>query len=291
MKTKVTIMGIHRKYVGDQLVDDLKEIYKDDKPNHYFSAPHLLEDDPVVKKILDRLSEAGMNPRISKSGKGEIDYEKEYIFRRFHVYEPSDFEGLDYLALNPHEATPAGYRTDGLIELMRAGLNKTADLMVMGAGWYVVPDRIKAVIESSDLVGPMFRPTRLIDDPGPRKKYFDWQEEFGSTWWELTSEIAMPPLSDTVEVRDRNSQPLKDRQDFSNGFYPVDGFYARPELHYRRSEMDAMPAFDLAKTYEPMGINEESDARPLIASRRFYDFCREKQIKTEWVPIRIEEDR
>ncbi|MEM8781537.1 MAG: hypothetical protein AAGE65_01660 [Planctomycetota bacterium] len=295
MKYQVTISGLHSKDLGEDFISELKGIFDDGHPSHYFSMGKVDENDERIPAVLSKLADAGLEPWEEES---RFISGQEFAYIRFRIYEEEDFENCDYFMLNPSASTPSGYRVDGLIELKlrgedrmysSSGLNQIADLMCINAGWYIVPERTKARLEASDLAGPSFRPTKLITGYHTNKEYFDWQQELGSEWWELISDVIMPPLSETTELRDRKSQPLTDRHDFSGGVYPREGFFDTAEFHYRRSDLEAMPLFDLARTYEPMGVKAEYDQRPLIASRRFFDFCCEHDIETNWVPVRIDD--
>jgi hypothetical protein len=62
-------------------------------------------------------------------------------------------------------------------------------------------------------------------------------------------------------------------------------------LHYRRSDLEDLAPFDLARTYEPFGNYSGYDRQncSLIASKKFYEVCVANKLKTDWVPVRIEE--
>jgi hypothetical protein len=66
------------------------------------------------------------------------------------------------------------------------------------------------------------------------------------------------------------------------------GFFGHPELRYLRSEIESLGPFDLACTFEqhspdPLG-------RPLIASRRFYQVCRDHKLGVRWIPVHLEDE-
>jgi hypothetical protein len=83
---------------------------------------------------------------------------------------------------------------------------------------------------------------------------------------------------------------IRDGQDFSNGMQRSEGLFAHPELHYRKSDLERLEEFDLARTFEPFG-NHRGYQRlfcPLVASRRFYETCVANKLKTGWAPVRID---
>jgi hypothetical protein len=106
-------------------------------------------------------------------------------------------------------------------------------------------------------------------------------------WWELTSDFELPPLSPAMDLRDNNGNPIA-RGEVSNGCHRYEGLYIHPELHYRAEDLETMKPCDLAWTAESFGGVPSADARVLIASNRFYRFCVDHALKTEWVPVRID---
>ncbi|MDB5290088.1 MAG: hypothetical protein JWL69_1329 [Phycisphaerales bacterium] len=178
------------------------------------------------------------------------------------------------------------------MRLLDGYLKKSVQIGFTMPTWHVVPDRVKKLIEHSDLGGVTFKPTLLLSgtyadaDAQP----IPW-DSYGEPWWELDANLTMPPLSDSMMFTDSDGRVLKER-DFSNGFHRKEGLYLHPELHYRALDLAKLPPFDLARTYEPFGNRRGYDRTdcPLVASQRFYDFCEQHGLKTGWVPVRIEQD-
>lgn len=286
VKITVSLLGVNARKHGQELVDELHAIIPDKRGfSRIFAPAHIPEDDPRLAKVIARLDEAGL--RVSEPGRADAE-PNGYMLRRFREYEPSDFEGVQLRSLHVKEMSSACFRRDGLLELSRKRFNKDADIAVQGAGWYVVPRRIKELFESSELKGVAFKPCRLIEGYAEHRRYFDWHEELGDTWWELTSNIVMPPLSDFLEFRDRFGNLMADRTDFSQGCFPREDHFAFPELHYRRADLEQMPEFDLARTFEPFSYPAEAEEHPLVASPKFWEFCEDHGIRIGWRPVRID---
>jgi hypothetical protein len=153
----------------------------------------------------------------------------------------------------------------------------------------IVPDRTKRVLQHADLRRVVFHPTALVAGrtPEEREKVIQW-DKHAEPWWELTSDLILPPLSPSVSLFDQDGNPIRD--DFSNGCYAVEGQYSSPILSYRRSDLQSIGGFDLAKTFEIFGAKGSKDMRLFIASRKFYDFCKSNQIDAAFTPVRVEGD-
>ena len=151
---------------------------------------------------------------------------------------------------------------------------------------YIVPERIKRQLEAAGLLRMVFR--QVVPMTAPMDGDPTTWSKTREPWWELRSDLVMPPLSATAQLRDMNARPIQNG-DFSRGVILFDDFCSYPERHYPSSALRSMPPFDLARSFEPSGYPEH-DYHFLIASRRFYEFARENEFDVRWVPVRIDPD-
>jgi hypothetical protein len=160
---------------------------------------------------------------------------------------------------------------------------------------YLIPDRVKRILEGFQGVGVAFKPTVLDESRSPEMQILISWDDVGDEvrsepWWELTSNLLMPPVSKDQDLVDSKSRPVISRSPLpEKGVRFVEDNYAEPELKYDRDSLATMAPveFDLARTYEALAPDPKDDQRLLIASKRFYEFWTKNGLKCEWVPVRI----
>jgi len=106
--------------------------------------------------------------------------------------------------------------------------------------------------------------------------------------WELTSEFVLPPLNNASLLFNNDGQPFDG--DYDKGCFLVEGCYWPGELHYKRSTLQTVGPFDLARTHERFGNKDSVSFPRLIASRNFYDFCKNQKLNLDWWPVRVDPD-
>jgi hypothetical protein len=113
---------------------------------------------------------------------------------------------------------------------------------------------------------------------------------FAEGLWELSSDLVLPRLSPRCQLQDEKGEPVRD--DFSTGIFLREDLYQPPELRYTRSSIRKVEPFDLALTYEPLSgwYPTWEWYRHLVASKRFYEFCKARKLKMDWIPVRIDPD-
>jgi hypothetical protein len=95
-----------------------------------------------------------------------------------------------------------------------------------------------------------------------------------------------------MDLRDYRGNEYRPETSFQ-GCLRAGGKDSNPQLRYRKSDLDKMPDWDLAFTFEALVAGRPVAGpydRSLVASKRFYEFCRENGLKTDWVPVRIDPD-
>ena len=291
--TEYARINIGKNDAGEEVFSQLLSLYPENKWNNTFIyyGPMVHSRTQEILNLLrlydrkpwDNTSVGIKNPRVNFTFQ---------IEKKYNAKELSSFLFLEVRPLDDAHIFDSPRREDKLMRLLQGYLKEDVDIGFTMPTWYVVPDHVKRVLEEGRFAGIVFRPIHLL--PGlavtAETPVVPW-DQYGEPWWELDSDISLPPLSDSMTFTDMNGKILKNR-DFSNGFHRRDGLYVHPELHYKAANLEVFGCFDLARTYEPFGNRkgyERSDC-PLVASQKFYQFCLKHRIKTNWVPVRIDPD-
>jgi len=215
----------------------------------------------------------------------------------FREFDESDLAVAKYLVLGfDHMAACADRDEEGRIRINATTLPRKAGLSWCHCG-YLVSETARRALISSGLNCLKFRPTSIGDHSSVDEGENEVVEYDGRTWWELTSDVILPPLrlGDGLVLLDCEGRPVRPG-DFTNGCFPREGAVQNPELRYKASELAAMPPFDIAKTFEIFGNRPyagrppSDDNRMTVVSQRFYQLCRSIDEKVSGRPVRIIED-
>lgn len=226
-------------------------------------------------------------------GEKRRDDLREYSVYLFRIYDKSDWDDAQYLELWPsgeHCITNEGRDSHGRLMLARptlkhprrVGLSLTAATL----GVVLVTQHARDVLDRCGLHGLRFRPTVLVRGTGLREhatRPIPWDQYKSSLpWWELTSDIVLPSLSPSLDLRNwKTRQPFRPTERLTACSLPA-------ELHYRRADLAALPPFDVAHTFENFGPAHSPSYRTVV-SKRFYDCCVAHALKSHWAPVRIDE--
>ena len=156
-------------------------------------------------------------------------------------------------------------------------------MLGLGSNTYIATQRVRDALEFANLKGLKFLP---VEKSYHSVDYDLYDEE--DTWWELESDLELPPVSPSMTLETRDGRPF--RGDFTEGCLRREGFHTHTELHYRKSDLERYGPFDAARTYEhfhPRGPAPMS--RAFVVSHRFYQICRDHGIRTRFVPVRIDD--
>jgi hypothetical protein len=273
--------------ISKRLLEQLCAIYPEGRTGsqgHCFRST-LPVDDARTGAILYALKQAGMRPW--KSGR-ERDNTRDYFFELQRIYDPSDLDACEFLELTAQgdEVVMKGEpRLEGRT-VAKIGEPGKADICMLGicSCTYITVQRARDALEAANLKGLKFLP---VEKSYESIDYDLYDEE--DTWWELESDIELPPLAPSMTLETRDGKPF--RGDFTEGCIRREGFYTHPELHYRRADLERIGPFDAARTYEhfhPRGPAPLS--RAFVVSQNFYRVCRNNGIKTRFVPVRIDNE-
>lgn len=275
MRTLVKF-GLFPDEVGNQAYQEILKIYPEGDKGHYINFA-LFEDDPRVPAALGCLERYGFNP-----WEGFVKREpNELRIRLERVYDEEDYEGASYFV--PKPCVDMGSLTErsqaGLLQLETQEVKPKADVGFVSWPFVVVSSRVKQLLEPEAFQHVLIRPTEVV---GRHKERFEGQ------FWELTSDLTLPPLSPYCTLRNDNGQPFD--RDYNKGCHYREGLYTEPELHYTASALKEAEPFDVALTHERFGIKEAVAFRRMVVSKCFYNFCVANQLKMNWVPVRVDPD-
>ena len=291
MNTSTLISGLFVSDIGVPLFRALTRIHPEGQrgsDGHSFHAL-LPTHDPRTIQLLRVLSDAGFKPWQSDR---PDERSQRYTFELRRIYEPVDLEGLEFVELCPSAYGGGEYRDEktGFVKLDVHNLDNSLDFLAARNERYVLPERVKRIVESAAMRHVVFRPALLCDSSQRVEgsdKVIPW-DNWGPPWWEISSDYTLPQVSPALDVRDFNGKPVE-RGNPHIRYLRKEGFYLHPELRYRRQELEGTEPFDLARTFECFGGEPRWNERTLVASKRFYQFCIDRGLKAGWVPVRIDE--
>lgn len=283
MRVRVFIT-VQQDEVGDALFDRLRGIQPIDPRLTLFDL-RLPEDDPRTVNVLRELENAGLRPWLDVFRPREK--RQEYSIYRYREYDDRDHSCCNALRLEPQDEVSGVLRNEsGLVRLGPRGLDSRIDIARTEGSAIVVPDRVRGLLETRSLRGLRFCPTVLYDRRELERQSVRWgSKEFPEPWWELTSELTLPPMSPAVVKTTPKGDPVP--RDFQGMLMLREPPFTGVEFHYLKSDLRRFGDFDLAQTFERFGT--QPDDRWLVASKRFYEFCKANKIKCGWVPVRIDE--
>ena len=284
MKTLIKLLGINPQEVGQENYDHLITLYPEGASPRSFTC-ELFEDDIRLHQILEFLHTHGCTP-----WKGFVEIQPgQFWMRAERVYEQADYEQAAYFVPRPVEQfMPYDIRTaDDLLRLESTLLQPEKQIGFVGWASVVVTNALRLRLQQAQLRRLSFRETVIEDNDEAEERYAEGVEkrqEVFDPFWELTSDLILPPMSPDSKFVDHDGQPFIG--DLSKGCFLYDGFLHEPEPHYLAGSLEAAAPFDLALTHERFGNYEGVSYRRLIASKGFYNFCVSNHLKMNWIPVR-----
>lgn len=274
--------------IGTPLATRLAEIYPEGNGPALFHL-RLAEDDPRTRAAMDELRRGGWHPRAGSSGLADASHR--YWIAFWREYAPDELARCRWLCPLPLGSVVGLTRDKGgriELDLTIRGFPEACDLAGTGSSWSVVPERVKSQLESIELSHVRFRETVLRDVRDGPSVPLEWGSYADSEpWWELTSDIVLPPMSPRMMILDWEKNRVSSGYDAACVLKdPNDPRVRYPELHYRAEDMRSVGEWDLALTFERTAARD--DARLLVASKRFYDAWRECGLRADWVPVRLD---
>jgi len=285
MRATATITSIKLDTVGNEIFEDLCRIYPKGDQKRWFECT-LSEDDPRFQAVIDRLTHAGFQPWSDHFRKRQSN---EYCLRLDREYTAEDLQDVLYFEPRPISYCEGLTRDlDGRIEINVDRLERDAGIAVAFSTLLVVSTQNKTELEHERMQHLGFRPTVLIDE---FEGSIPWSD-YGDEYWELTSDLSLPPLSTSCKLLHEDGQVFTG--DFPRGCYVEKGLFLHGEIRYNASDLATVGEFDFARTREQFGgrnrgYKDIDASKGLVASRRFYDFCNARGLGVEWIPVYVEE--
>lgn len=220
---------------------------------------------------------------------------KEYWLRIKRRYTKKDFDTLEYFTFGGGGSPWGG---GGLPHapctvLATKGM-KPDDIRMVGSQRRVVPQRVRAIFEAEGVRHVTFLPTMLCPQWGSKSrhtewtKFLTWEEIHEEPWWEMSSDVRLPPVSPTCRLATLDGEDYDPEKPF-RGLFLEEGNYEQPEMHYRRSDLAKVPPFDIALTHENFGAGNRDEIATLVCSQRFRQVCLKHKLKIGFWPVRVDE--
>ncbi len=260
-------------------------------------------EDPRVAHAIAVLTEAGFRPRTGIVGRGDPGRhpgDGTPIPNSFRMFIDRTYSGKDLEACELLELIGAGYHDmvasvepQQDIWIVPSAAKSNADFVQTSGGTsrtLIIPQRVRDVLEAGNLRHLQIRSHVHVSQEltGENRREIPWSK-FRQRWYELWSDQILPRLSPTCILHDHLSNPYIE-EGATVGCTLHEGFYSRPEMRYRRSDIAKIDDFDIALTHERFDIGALADyKRAKVVSRRFYQYCIDNGLKANWRPVRIEE--
>lgn len=244
-------------------------------------------DDPRLREVMGFLASHGWQP--SKGWFGKLG-PKEYWLRIKRKYSKSDFDTFQYFIFggggSPWEGG-GGVDETPLTVLSTKGM-KPDDIRMVGLQRRVVPQRVRAIFEAEGVRHVTFHATLVAPGwPTDFSKILTWEEMHEEPWWELRSDVVLPPLSPRCRLSDLDGNDYNPDGPF-RGLYVEEGNHENPEMHYRASDLAKLPEFDVALTRENLGAGNRDEIGTLVCSQRFRKMCQKHKLKVGFWPVRVD---
>jgi hypothetical protein len=275
-KAFTTTQGV---YVDDQeFYDHLTKSLKN--PNIVGRGMHIAEPDGsddlalILKALKERYGFVPSTHRIVPKARRET----EFGLSRVYAYSAKELNQFAYLSIImvPRQITattigcdePSFHPGDVTVEKYRP--KKTDDLGFLFLGPFAVTEAMKNTLLGAQLRG-FANPKRMADGV-----------------WRFGSDIILPKAltrlqnsdGDFVDPDDMTSQ---DKHWDGDGYSPI-------EIAYRRSEFASVGDFDIAYTYERVGMYQSRYFRDVIVSQRLRQMLNKMGHKRIWyAPVRLQD--
>ena len=240
------------------------------------------ETDPITREVLETLRRHGYSRWTDYTRALLADCE--YSMKRVRKYDVSDFEQAEFLEPNPDDGTLDALRDDhNRLYLHYRQLPRRRKIVCADSFNLVCSNATRQLLESQQLEGLAFREAVVATQHSPSRGGKPVTDH--EPWWEIIAETTLPPVSEHVRKLGFNGAIWP--RDCPTPVSLSDGDFFGWELHYCRSEINSLPPFDIAMTYEYLSGGQVSRIR--VVSNRFWRACREHELYSCWTPVRIED--
>ena len=286
MKEFISFQHMSVSNLGEDLYQELQKRF----PEHCTPGRNFLggypANHPRLREIMDFLASNGWHP--SKGWFGKLG-PTQYWLRIQRKYSKSDFDTFQYFIFGGGGSpwSGGGIPQSPHTVVSTKGM-KPDDMRVVGLQRRVVPQRVRAIFESEGVRHVTFHPTLVAPGwPTDFSKLLTWEEMHEEPWWELRSDVVLPPLSPRCRLSDLDGNDYNPDGPF-RGLYVEEGNHENPEMHYRASDLAKLPEFDVALTRENLGAGNRDEIGTLVCSQRFRKVCQKHKLKVGFWPVRVD---
>lgn len=266
------------------------------KASEEYIGPMILqEDDSRLQEIIALMNVHGVPllPNDTQSRDIERSPIGYYQSQRIRGFDDSDFKSAEYLWLQELDGSGSDVdadgdrHADGLLPIMMNTVPRRGRLMSCGTDVFLVSDVFRSELEAERFAGMGFVPTRALKErkSGGTYVYEPFECPPERRVWELRPSVELPRMHREV-LRVLKGRVLGPDETCAASF-KNEGF-DDVQLAYGRSSLASVGAFDLSRTAE-CRHGRDPQARSIIASQRFYQFCKAKKLPCRFVPLKIVE--
>ena len=292
---------------GQEIISRIAEMLHENKQRYRNSIEfNLVAGDERLTEIRRLLNESGFSPFYHFHWAQGNPQSMVYHERFEIVLTKADLDSAEYLRLvfpPDHDLASAfGNAKTNTVYLYADEAKNQGDRLGVSIGpgtagaCPAVSDRTRRLVEPANLRGLVFRPAVPLnpDDNSPAGTDPDdpWKGVC-EPFWAVDSEYELPPLPEFVELRDYSSDryaPVLNRgvqRDDRMVYHPL---IINPPLRYTREQINAIPPFDIARTFEwfrPSGSRFDAH---FVVSQNFRQSLEAAGITAGYFPVMISED-
>lgn len=270
--------------VPEEIAGALQELVKKHGGDHYRRSLELKADDPDATKMEHLLRLAGLKPSVG----GSRQSDDEYYTNRSRQWDLADLDGAEFLWLRVQTPRISIFVEDNDHRCFCAEHKELpkAKWCLGGNGLLAFcPEEVEELLIQEEFDHLQLRPLkvkrRIRGHP-----YFVVVEN-ARRWWQLMSDLTLPPFAPSIRKQRLTDGAVVDRHDAGN-VECTEPPYRELQPAYLKSEWMSVPHFDVAMSFEHRLMPSDL-IRWLIVSKRFYEFCKKVGLKADWVPVRFEE--
>jgi hypothetical protein len=236
----------------------------------------LYKGDPRLELLLKRLRDEGL-----QADGHACDSNGFFPLRIQRTYSRTDLDNSALLLFEPKKVvTQVAVITEtGQVSLAACKLNSDLNIFALNVDVAAVTQEVREQMMTAGLRHVTFEPV-LVTGKGAEQ----WQGKI----WQLSSDLKLPKLSPKCKLvyPGRGGGPFDG--DYSRWVMVDEEFHVPHLLLYRSSDLAKVEAFDLACPFER--LTPRPYQKYLIASQRFYRFCRDHGYPLSWWPVCIDPD-
>jgi hypothetical protein len=197
-------------------------------------------------------------------------------------YGDEGLRSAEFLVLNrqpqAQSVTKPDHDEEGRLVLLGKNVKSILKVGSVYPNHVVLANEVKVIFENAGFAGIKFGEVAVNGEPTGKTT---------GQIWELQSSIVLPKMANVHQfIHPGRTEPEPFQGDYFKLIMLNDPPFNKGEVHYRRSELTALGAFDIARTFE----NYMEPHPALVISQRLYQHCLKNKIKLDADPVRIDPD-